>query len=98
MEAKCRSGEQAFSHKEVVAGMSQSKISRRAVLMALAAAALMAAGPAKAAPKKRVLVVTDTEGFRHDSIPVAEMTLQELGARTGLWEGDYARSADDVRT
>src|SRR5437870_1914187 len=84
--------------KERGAGMNHLIVRRRALLMALAAAALMAAGLTGAAAKKRLLVVTDTEGFRHNSIPVAETTLQELGARTGLWEVDYARSADDVRT
>src|ERR1051326_5002680 len=33
--------------------------------------------------KKTILVVTVTKGFRHDSIPVAEETLETLGTQTG---------------
>jgi type 1 glutamine amidotransferase len=75
------------------------KLGRRAVLLVLAAG--MAAGvwlpTARAAAKKRILMVTHTAGFRHDSIPTAEEVVKELGERSGLWEVDYARTADDVR-
>jgi type 1 glutamine amidotransferase len=46
--------------------------------------------------RKRLLVVTHTAGFRHDSIPVARETLKELGDRTRLWEVEYADTAADV--
>src|SRR5438132_284485 len=80
--------------------MAQVKIGRREALLALAggAAALAAGLPASAAAKKRILMVTHTEGFHHDSIPVAEETVKDLGDRTRLWDVDYARTAEDVRT
>jgi type 1 glutamine amidotransferase len=45
---------------------------------------------------KRLLVVTHTAGFRHDSIPTAESTLQQIGSSSGLFEVEFARTADDV--
>lgn len=47
--------------------------------------------------KKHLLVVTVTKGFRHDSIPVAEETIQKLGADTGLWETDFVRTDDEMQ-
>lgn len=44
----------------------------------------------------RVLVVTHTTGFRHDSIPVAESTIEMLGRTSGLFSVSFCRSADDV--
>lgn len=57
--------------------------SLRATLLAgfAAAACLAPASPGA----KRVLVVTETTGYRHASIPVAVETLQRLGDSTGLW-------------
>jgi uncharacterized protein len=74
-------------------------IGRRAALLALGVAALLAAGQplTGAAAKKRILVVSHTAGFRHDSIPTGEEVLKQLGERTGLWEVDYARTAEDVQ-
>ncbi len=51
----------------------------------------------QSAPKKRILVVTHTEGFRHSSIPVGEEVVRTLGERNRLWEVDYCRTAEDVR-
>ena len=48
-------------------------------------------------PSSRILVVTHTEGFRHDSIPAAETAIRELGQAEGLYATDYCRTADDVR-
>jgi uncharacterized protein len=45
----------------------------------------------------RLLVVTHTAGFRHDSIPVAETTLRDLGVQSGLYQTEFARTAEDVR-
>jgi type 1 glutamine amidotransferase len=44
-----------------------------------------------------VLVVTHTAGFRHDSIPVAETTIEQLGRDSGLFDVAFCRTADDVR-
>lgn len=46
--------------------------------------------------KKRILVVSHTAGFRHDSIPVGKDVMKELGERSGLWEVEYANDAADV--
>jgi uncharacterized protein len=54
-------------------------------------------GPGSAAPAQHVLVVTHTAGFRHDSIPVGEATISELGSQSGLFDVAHARSAEDVR-
>ena len=48
-----------------------------------------------AAPKK-VLVVTVTKGFRHDSIPTTERLLEQLGKDSGAYTVDYARSDLDL--
>jgi type 1 glutamine amidotransferase len=79
----------------------------RSSLRALAAAAVWCAAcnstpsspSADGAPqtRARVLVVTHTTGFRHSSIDVAEQVLPELGRRAGLFDVEYARTADDVR-
>lgn len=53
------------------------------------------AGPATA---PRILVVTHTEGFRHDSIPAAETGIRDLGIESGLYASDFCRTANDVRT
>ena len=50
-----------------------------------------------APPTARILVVTHTEGFRHDSIPAAEAGIREIGTESGLFSTDYCRTADDVR-
>jgi uncharacterized protein len=53
--------------------------------------------PSPAAPAQRVVVVTHTAGFRHDSIPAAEETIRQLGRESGLFDVSYCRTADDVR-
>lgn len=79
--------------------MAEVRIGRREALAVLAGGAALAAGlPARAAAKKRVLMVTCTDGFRHDTIPLAEETIKGLGDTSGLWDVDYARTNDDVRT
>ena len=66
------------------------------IAIAATAAALL---PAAARPHhvRRLLVVTITTGFRHDSIPVAEETIKELGARKGEWETEYVRTEAEMR-
>ncbi len=48
-------------------------------------------------PSARILVVTHTEGFRHDSIPSAEAGIRDIGTESGLYATDFCRTADDVR-
>jgi uncharacterized protein len=56
--------------------------------------------PAPSGPTStaRILIVTHTEGFRHDSIPAAEAGIRDLGTETGLYASDFCRTANDVRT
>ena len=44
----------------------------------------------------RLLVVTHTAGFRHDSIPAAEAALRTIGSDSGLFQAEFCRTADDV--
>jgi uncharacterized protein len=50
------------------------------------------------APAKRLLVVTYTAGFRHSSIPIAETTIQDIGLRNGLFQTEFCRTEDEVRS
>jgi type 1 glutamine amidotransferase len=52
--------------------------------------------PATATAK--LMVVTHTEGFRHDSIAIAETTLRNLGASSGLYQTEFCRTGGDVQT
>src|SRR5687767_4338676 len=86
---------------------------RRFLLGAVAAAALAAGGcggsggsgggnpvpgtPPSAMPG-RLLVVTHTTGFRHDSIPAAEEALRQTGIQSGLFSTEFCRTGDEVRT
>ncbi len=44
----------------------------------------------------RVVVVTATLGFRHDSIPTAEQVIAQIGARTGWFEPVFVHDPEDV--
>jgi type 1 glutamine amidotransferase len=46
----------------------------------------------------RLLVVSHSTGFRHDSIPAAETALSALAASSGLFHVDFCRTAGDVST
>jgi type 1 glutamine amidotransferase len=65
------------------------------LLRSIAALALVigCALSASAAPKK-ILVVTVTTGFRHDSIPTAERILAQLATESGAFTVDYVRQPD----
>ena len=56
-----------------------------AALVAVAALALPA-GAGAAQPQSRVLVVTETAGFRHDSIGAARLALRRRGARSRVYD------------
>lgn len=55
------------------------------------------AAPVPPGTPARLLVVTHTEGFRHDSIPAAEAALREIGEESGLYQTEFCRTADEVR-
>ena len=48
-------------------------------------------------PKKKLLVVTHTTGFRHSSIPTAEKVLAKVGEESGAYTVEYCRNGDDVK-
>jgi type 1 glutamine amidotransferase len=63
---------------------------------AVMAALLLLTLPATARPQEppqpaRFLAVTVTTGFRHGSIPTAEVALEELGRTSGLFHVDFLR-------
>jgi type 1 glutamine amidotransferase len=58
---------------------------------------LTVADSGAAAKAKRVLVVTVTKGFRHDSIPTAERVLQQLAEKSGAFTVDYARTDEELQ-
>jgi type 1 glutamine amidotransferase len=48
--------------------------------------------------KKHLLVVDHTAGFRHgDSIALGEKIIEDMGDKSGIFDVDYARNADDVK-
>jgi type 1 glutamine amidotransferase len=62
-------------------------------------AVVLAAGGldgAAAKRQKRLLVVTVTKGFRHDSIPTVERVVRELGEQSGAFTVDYARTDEEL--
>jgi type 1 glutamine amidotransferase len=64
------------------------------VLSLLALVGLASAVAAADGPKKRVLLVTHSGGFMHDSIYVAEEVLKELGAKNN-WDVTCYRFTED---
>jgi len=64
------------------------------VLVALAV--LATSGGEAASPKKHLLVVSVTAGFRHSSIALGEKIINELGEKNGKWDVDYVRSDEDM--
>jgi len=68
-------------------------------ILALIVVAVCCAPMAYAAPaKKKLLLVTHTTGFRHEEgIVAGEKTLLEIGERSGVFQLDFCRNADDVK-
>ena len=54
--------------------------------------------PTSMTPAKRLLVVTYTTGFRHDSIEVAEQTLDALARQSGTFTVQFCRTGADVQS
>jgi type 1 glutamine amidotransferase len=54
-------------------------------------------GPSRPEPAARLLVVTHTAGFRHDSIGAAEAALRAIGDDSGLYGTEFCRTAEEVR-
>lgn len=54
---------------------------------------------AASAPKKHVLVVTYTAGFRHtEAIETGDVVIPEIGAKSGAFDVAFCRTADDVKS
>jgi len=68
----------------------------RTATVLLVAAGLLAPPSVESAAAKKLLVVTVTKGFRHDSIPTAERVLQRLGDESKAFTLDYARTDDEL--
>ena len=45
---------------------------------------------------KKLLVVTVTKGYKHESIPTAEKVIEELGKINNSFTVDYARTDEDL--
>src|SRR5258705_6098432 len=60
-----------------------------------AAVLVLSTAPALAADK--IIVVTVTEGFRHDSIPTAERVIADLAPRLGF-EVNFLREGSDLES
>jgi type 1 glutamine amidotransferase len=70
---------------------------KRIALLLAAGLVAAAIGPLAAAPAPRkLLVVTVTKGFHHDSIPTLERVLEELGKTSGAFTVDSARTEADL--
>ena len=65
-----------------------------ATVLALTACATSPSGTLAAPP--RLLVVSVTKGFRHDSIPTAEKLVERLAATSGAFTVDYARTDEEL--
>lgn len=52
--------------------------------------------PVLASNPKKLLVVTVTKGFKHESIPVLEKVIEELGKINQSFTVDYARTDEDL--
>ena len=70
---------------------------RALALIAILGAAAVAA-PVLAAPKapKKLLVVSVTKGFRHESIPTAERVIEAIGKESGAYTVDFARTDEEL--
>lgn len=67
-----------------------------AALLALTACATSPTATLAAPPK--LLVVTVTKGFRHDSIPTAEKLVERLAQESSAFTVDFARTDEELRT
>ena len=54
------------------------------LLAALGLSTVLLAQPA--APRKRLLVIGEEKGYRHEAVSHAMATIEQLGKRTGLWD------------
>ncbi len=73
-----------------------------AMALVLAVASVAAPAPATKTGKKigkkpaRVLVVSVTKGYRHDSIPALEQLVGDIGSKSGAFSVRYVRTDQDL--
>jgi uncharacterized protein len=78
---------------------SFSRLTLSLLLVAFTTLACAGSSPVdgrEAKKPKRILVVTVTKGFRHESIPVAERLIQKLADTSKAFEVDYARTDEEL--
>jgi type 1 glutamine amidotransferase len=61
-------------------------------------AALPDSAPAKPKKPRKVLILSNTRGFVHSSIPLAAKMIEELGKKTGAWTGVTTYDVSDVNS
>jgi uncharacterized protein len=87
----------AFSFSRVLLGATVLLLSLGAFAMTLAPSRAVADDSKQEPPKKRLLIVTVTKGFRHgDSIPLIESIVKELGEKDGSFTVDYVRTDEEM--
>jgi type 1 glutamine amidotransferase len=78
-------------------GMHLLRAGATVTVLVVSVAILAAAAPAASPPAPaRLLVVSVTKGFRHDSIPELEAMFAAIGKETGAFAVDHARTDADV--
>jgi hypothetical protein len=61
------------------------KVARRILVLFVSLGAL-AAGQSLPPTKKRILVLGEEKGYRHEAVSHAMATIEQLGRKTGLWD------------
>jgi Trehalose utilisation len=61
------------------------------VRLALAGALSATVMAQSAAPRKRLLVIGEEKGYRHEAVTHAMVTIQRLGREAGLWAKMYGK-------
>jgi type 1 glutamine amidotransferase len=67
-----------------------------AALVSLLSAHGKPVSAASSKPTKRLLVISATKGYRHDSIPIADETIRMLGRKGREWQTDVALTEEDL--
>ena len=65
---------------------SGGSMRRDSVASDLAMASALLRGKAPAAPRKKLLVIGEEKGYRHEAVSHAMATIERLGRETGLWD------------
>src|SRR5262249_5808512 len=74
------------SWEEMMVGFFNVVFDARMPLKELFAPAKKAATAAAPLPRKKLLVIGEEKGYRHEAVPHAMATIERLGHETGLWD------------